>query len=585
MRDAVGSVGSCREVGGRHGSTLRVDPHRNPHWRSHRGSHRGTSAGQAALTAAPRASVGTARGRCAIRHPWVALRIGDRCGTHPARATTGARSGRDPPRRRPRLARRPHPRARPTVPGPPHRPEAHRDGHGSWSGGPLALPGAVETAVPRLTLWPSPTGAPRTRPQRSWRGSPPSGLPRRRRARQPRPRCRAAAGGRRGPKRRRRAGAGPGCRHLGNRRRRGERAVRGGRSARSRRRAGRRRSRSAVPACARDHSSLGRVDRTTQTTSQWSSCAGCTASMPAGSIGWRRGSWVVGTSPRASVCRADAGAPQAAVVQVSTHGAVTVDELVAGVAALGPARRADRVGGPSLCGSAGERPWCAALTGAPDVGWRAIRPAPLPGRWTRPVVRQAGRAALQADEPQAPPCEPPPAQPAGPSLLPPLLSLGAGVVLAVVAQQPMLLILGGVGALGSLGTWAWHRVPACRGSTPPTSRAGRRPTAPRGGARCVARRDRSCAGGTVPRPRGRGRAVARGSSTLWSGRTSPGSALVVAVGDGPAGPLLVELAPGEALALVGPVGGHRGRRSRPGAASGRGSRAGRPRDRCHGRRS
>ena len=48
------------------------------------------------------------------------------------------------------------------------------------------------------------------------------------------------------------------------------------------------------------------------------------------------GSWLIGTSPQASVCRADAGAPQAAVVEVSTRGEVMVEELVAGAVTFGP---------------------------------------------------------------------------------------------------------------------------------------------------------------------------------------------------------------------------------------------------------
>ena len=295
------------------------------------------------------------------------------------------------------------------------------------------------------------------------------------------------------------------------------------------------------------------------------------------------GSWVVGTSPHASLCRADAGAPQAAIVHVSTHGGVTVEELVAGVAALGPAGHATDSADRALRIGGGEA-LVRALSGPPDGSCMTTRPAALPGQWTSPVIRRAGRAVLQADEPQAPSTEAPLAKPGGPSLLPPLLSLGAGVVLAVVAHQPMLLILGGVGAIGSLGTWAWHRVRhavARRRQRRDQAEGRRRHDAAHAAWRAATR---SALEERFPDLAVVADRIARGSSTLWSGRTSPGSALVLAVGDGRAGPLLVELAAWGGARAGRTVGGHPGRRPRPGASYGRSSRTGRPRDRCHRRR-
>ena len=356
------------------------------------------------------------------------------------------------------------------VPATTPAPRPTRHGARQRGGGPLALPGLSRR---RHRARPRGLGA----PVRDGRGRGRAG-PDRRRATGPsgggrcgRRRAAPPACGGRGPNRRRRAGAGRRCRRLGDRRRPGDGAVRGGRSARGRRRRGRGAGRTRrFRRCGRGRSSLSRRDRRGST------------DRPVVELRWVRGidagrtdrlapgSWVIGTSPQASVCRADAGAPQAAVVEVSARGEVTVEELVAGAVTFGPTgdstdstARWLRVGG----GEALVR----ALVGDGEAARAASRSAPRPGRWTKPVVRQAGRAPLRADEPEAPPSEPPPAKPAGPSLLPPLLSLGAGVVLAVVAASAV----APDPRRGRCRRVARHlglaAHPARQGSAPPASRA------------------------------------------------------------------------------------------------------------------
>ena len=264
------------------------------------------------------------------------------------------------------------------------------------------------------------------------------------------------------------------------------------------------------------------------------------------------GSWVIGTSSRASLCRVDAGGPQAAILEVGPHGDLQVDALLAGVAEL--TADGQTAGSPRPMLRVGQgRAMVRYLSADSAPLGPAVRPCPVPGRWTRPVVRRADRVAFEADEPEAPATEPALPRPAAPSVLPPLLSLGAGVVLAVVTRQPLLLILGGVGAAGSVGTWAWQRVRHA------TARRRQR----REHALAWRRYQEADDAWRVARSREHGQRypdltvvaerIVRGADALWASRCGRGTALRLAVGECPSGAVVVDLAPGEALAIVGPA--------------------------------
>jgi hypothetical protein len=82
---------------------------------------------------------------------------------------------------------------------------------------------------------------------------------------------------------------------------------------------------------------------------------------------------------------------------------------------------------------------------------------PTPPGWTQPVVR----SPRQLDP--RPPAPPPPApldvpsRPGSPSLVPVVVSLVGGIVLAIALQQVLVLMLGALGAVGTLATFAWQR--------------------------------------------------------------------------------------------------------------------------------
>ena len=262
--------------------------------------------------------------------------------------------------------------------------------------------------------------------------------------------------------------------------------------------------------------------------------------MPDGSTGSRAGEWPIGAGPVAD-----------AVVSVATSGAVTALDLRTG-AVVGP------VGG-RLELSVG----AALVSPAGSVTRRRLPTAP---GWTEPVVRSPRQPDPRPPAPEPPaPLDVPP-RPGSPSLVPVVVSLVGGIVLAVALQQVLVLMLGALGAVGTLVTFAWQRW-RWRRRLDRGRRAHDAAWAEHQGA--VVDHATELAAWSWRRHPDLTVVVDRAAGWtdgLWATRVRTGDALEVAIGeewaDGIPTPAIVTLEPGHALGVVGPRGRGRGRGER-----------------------
>ena len=241
---------------------------------------------------------------------------------------------------------------------------------------------------------------------------------------------------------------------------------------------------------------------------------------------------------------------------------------------------------PTWCQLAGRRPVVEVESGL-AVGASVLRLEPVSARaasvrpvTTRsvlggPVVRRPRRAAVTRLGPEGsgdvdatpdgqPLAEPPPG-PSGAGVLPALVTLAVGGAVAVALGQPMLALMGAVGALVAICTWAVGAVRAAR-----RRRRHRRAVAAaavRQAADHEARRSAVAALRRAAHPGlvGACACAAGAPGRLWERRPVHGDAFVAVLGDGPvpvqigtgaravleAAPVLVDLATAARVAVTG----------------------------------